>query len=117
MSSDSDIALPNISRGSSVMPMALPSDLLILSTPSRPSRSGRGITTRGASRYSRIRSRAAHLAVRLQRHRVVALRQRIEQLVQGDRLVLAVAAREVIALQDARHGVLGRQFDEAVGAE
>jgi len=104
------------------MPMELPSDLLIFSTPSSPSRRGIVRTTCGSSPYSRIRSRpneeveglvgSAHLDVRLERHRVVPLRQRVEELVQPDRQAALVAFGEVVALEETRHGVLGSQLDE-----
>ncbi len=45
--SESDMILPNISRGGSSMPMVLPSDFDIFCTPSRPSRMGMVRTTWG----------------------------------------------------------------------
>src|SRR5262249_35454829 len=60
---------------------------------------------------------APELDVRLERHRVVALRQRIEELVDGDGLPLAVALREVLALEHPRDGVLGGEADNAIRSE
>ena len=54
---------------------------------------------------------AAHFDVAFERHRIVGLRQRIHQLVHGDGHALLVALGEIVALQDARHGVLGAQPD------
>ena len=48
---------------------------------------------------------AAELDVGLHRHRVVALRQRIEKFVNRDRLVRPVALGEIVALEHARDGV------------
>ena len=59
----------------------------------------------------------AQLDVRLQRHRVVSLRQRIQELVDRDRLAALVALGEIVALQHARHRVPRRQLDHPVGAE
>ena len=60
---------------------------------------------------------AAELEVALQRHRVVALHQRIEELVHADRRAGLEALVEVVALHHPRHGVLGRQLDHAARAE
>jgi hypothetical protein len=56
--------------------------------------------------------RAAHFHVALQRHRIVALRQRIEQLVHRDGNAVAQALGEIVALQHARHGVFASQPDD-----
>ena len=55
---------------------------------------------------------AAQLHVRPQRDRVVALRQRIEELVDGDGLAGLVALGEVVALEHARHGVVRRELHD-----
>ena len=60
---------------------------------------------------------AAELDVRLKRHRVVALRERIEEFVDRDRLLGRVALGEIVALEHARHRVFRRELDHAVGAE
>ena len=60
---------------------------------------------------------ASQLDVGLEGHRVVALRQRIEELVHGDRLALAVALGKIVALEHARDRVSGCEPDHAVGAE
>ena len=60
---------------------------------------------------------AAHLDVGLELHRVVGLRQRIQELVDADRLVGFEAFLELIALQHARHRVLAGELDEAGGAQ
>ena len=52
---------------------------------------------------------AAELDVGLQRHRVVALHQRIQELVDRDRLLRGVALGEIVALEHARDGVLRRR--------
>ena len=51
------MSLPKISAGGSSMPIALPSDLDIFSTPSSPTSSGSVMTTCGSSPSSRMRSR------------------------------------------------------------
>ncbi len=61
--------------------------------------------------------RAAQFDIRLQRHRVIPLRQRIQQLVHRDRLLFLEALVKVLALQHLRHRVLRRQLDHALGAE
>ena len=106
------MTLPNISPGGSRTPIALPSDFDIFSTPSVPTSSGSVITTWGSSPSARMRSRptqqveelvrAAELDVRLERHRVVALGERVEQLVERDRLPRLPALLEVVALEDPR---------------
>ena len=55
----------------------------------------------------------AQLDVRLQRDRVIALQQRIEEFVNRDGLAAGVALFEVVALHHAGHGLLGRQLDHA----
>ena len=60
---------------------------------------------------------AAELDVGLQRDRVVALRERVEKLVDRDRLAALVALGEIVALEHARHRVLRGEPDHAVGAE
>ncbi|KAG0735816.1 hypothetical protein G6F24_018585 [Rhizopus arrhizus] len=53
----------------------------------------------------------AKLDVGFQGHRVVALHQRVQGLVDGDGLLGGVALGEVVALEHARHGVLAGQAD------
>ena len=60
---------------------------------------------------------AAELDVGAHRHRVVALHQRIEEFVDGDRLVRPVALAEIVALEHARNGGGGGELDHARGAE
>ena len=60
---------------------------------------------------------AAELHVRLHRHRIVALHQRIQQLVDRNRLAGLVAPAEVVALEQARHGVARGEPDHSFGAE
>src|SRR3990167_3341328 len=55
---------------------------------------------------------AAQFDIRLQRYRVITLNQRVEKLVNGDRLIGRIALAEVIALQHPRHGVLRGQPNE-----
>ncbi len=59
----------------------------------------------------------AQLDIGTQRHGVVALHQRIEKLMDGDRLVGLIALVEVIALEHARYGVLRRQTNEIGGRQ
>jgi hypothetical protein len=60
---------------------------------------------------------AAEFEIGLQRHRVVALHQRVKHLVQADGRAGLVTLGEVVALEHARHGVLGGQLDHAAGAQ
>ena len=60
---------------------------------------------------------AAEFDVGLKRDRVVALRDGIQQLVHGDRLLLLEALVEVLALQHLRDGELCRQPHKAFVAE
>ena len=57
---------------------------------------------------------AADFEVGLQRHRVIALHQRIEEFVDCDRLVAFVAFTKIVALQHARDG-MGRGEPDHVG--
>ena len=59
---------------------------------------------------------AAELDVGLERDRVVALHQRIQELVHRDRLPGLVALGEIVALEHAGDRVLGRELDHARGA-
>ena len=61
--------------------------------------------------------RAAQLDVRLERHGIVALHQRIDEFVDRDRLVALVALGKIIALQHLRDGMRGRQLDQVHRAE
>ena len=60
---------------------------------------------------------AAEFDVGLERHRVVALRDGVEQLVHGDGLLFGEALVEVLALEHLRDGELGGQAHEAFVAE
>ena len=60
---------------------------------------------------------APQLDVGHHRHRVVALHQRVEKLVDRDRLVRPVALAEIVALEHARDRVARRQADHALRAE
>ena len=60
---------------------------------------------------------AAEFNVGLERHRVVALHQRVEELVDADRVAGVEALVEVVALHHARHGVFGRQLDQPARAQ
>ncbi|MCY1538707.1 hypothetical protein D9M68_742600 [compost metagenome] len=60
---------------------------------------------------------AAQLQIALERHRVVALHQRVQELVHADRRAGLETVVEVVALHHARHGVLGRQLDHAHRAQ
>ena len=119
------MSLPYISSGGSWMPMALPSDFDILLTPSRPSRIGvvsdhlrfLAVGALQVAAHQQIESLvgAAEFDVGFERDGVVALHQRVEQLVHGDRLLFLEAFVEVVALEHLRDGVLGRQADQVVG--
>jgi hypothetical protein len=61
--------------------------------------------------------RAAQLDVGLQRDGVVALRERIQELVNGDWLLFRVPFREVVALEHPRDRVFRGQADHAIRAE
>ncbi len=56
---------------------------------------------------------AAELDVGLERHRVVALHQRVQEFVHGDRLPGLVALGEIVALEHPGHRVPRRQLDHA----
>mmetsp|Transcript_49010 Transcript_49010/g.115137 ORF Transcript_49010/g.115137 Transcript_49010/m.115137 type:complete len:407 (-) Transcript_49010:717-1937(-) len=60
---------------------------------------------------------AAELQVGLQRHRVIALHQRVEEFVHRNRRLALEALGEVVALQHPGHGVLGGQLDHAGRAQ
>ena len=60
---------------------------------------------------------AAELDIRFERDRVVALRQRVQELVHGDGLTFAVALGEIVAFEHAGDGVLRGEADHAVGAQ
>ena len=59
---------------------------------------------------------AAQFNVRTQRYRVIALHQRIEKLVDRDRLARRVALVEVVALQHPRYGIAGSQLHHPLRA-
>ena len=61
--------------------------------------------------------RAAHFDVAFERHRIVSLGQRIQQLVHRNRHAFRVALGEIVALQDARHGVFRAQPDHVFEAQ
>ena len=54
---------------------------------------------------------AAQLHIRIHRHRVVALQQRVEEFMQGDRGAAAVALGEVVLGQHLAHGAGAEQAD------
>ena len=95
--------------------------------PSVPTSSGSVSTTCGSSPSSRIRSRPtrrlkswsvpAQLHVGLERDGVVALRERVEELVQRDRLTRRPPLLEVVALQDARDRHSRGEADESLRPE
>ena len=58
--------------------------------------------------------RAAELDVGLDRHRVLALQQRVEELHDRDRLALGEALGEVVALEHPGHRVLRRQPEDVL---
>ena len=60
---------------------------------------------------------AAHLDIALERHRIVSLRQRIEQFVNRDGRAFFVAFGEIVALQNARHRVSRTQADQVFEAQ
>jgi hypothetical protein len=86
--------------------MYFPSDLLIFSTPSMPSRIGSVRMTSGSWPYEpldfarheqvELLLRGADLDVGVQRHRVVALRKRIHELNQTDGASRFVAFFEIV---------------------
>jgi len=55
---------------------------------------------------------AAEFHVRFHRHRVISLAQRIQQLVNGDRLSVSVALGEIIALEHPCDGMQSRQANQ-----
>ena len=59
---------------------------------------------------------SAELDIGFQRDRVVALDQRIEELVDRDRLLGRVALGEIVALEHARNSVLAGQLDHVGSA-
>src|SRR6185312_14721902 len=60
---------------------------------------------------------AAELDIGLERNRIVRLRQRVEELMDRNRLARTVAGLEIVPLQHARHGALGAELDQSLGAE
>ena len=56
--------------------------------------------------------RAAQFDVGAQRDRIVRLHQRVEELVHVNRHAVPKALREIVALQQARHGVVAAQADD-----
>ena len=85
------------------------------------------MTTCGSCPHSRIRSRPTRRlkswsvppssTSALERDRVVPLAERVEELVDGDRLLRREALGEVVALEKAGHRVLRREPDHSLGAE
>ena len=59
---------------------------------------------------------AAQLDIGLHGHGVIALDQRIQEFMDGDRLPALVAVAEILALQHAGDGMLGGQTDQFAGA-
>ena len=101
---------PNCSSGSAKSGMLLPSEELIFS-PSQATRMRRRqnhLRLEAVGRHDLAAREqvvelvgAAELDVGLDRHRVVGLHQRVEELGDGDRLVRGEALGEVVALEDA----------------
>src|SRR5688572_6076388 len=60
---------------------------------------------------------AAELDVGFHRDRVIALHQRIEKLMQRDRLLAGEALGKIVALEKLRDGVLGSEADDALGPQ
>src|SRR5690606_13410071 len=60
--------------------------------------------------------RAAHFDVRLQGDRVVALYERVQELVDRDRLAALVALAEIVALQHASDGMPCGKLDQTRSA-
>ena len=60
---------------------------------------------------------AAEFDIGLHGHGIVALAQRVEEFVDGDRLAAGVALGEVVALEHARDGVARGELDHAGGAD
>ncbi len=81
------------------------------------------MTTWGSCPYSRIRSRPTRRlkswsvppssTSAVERDRVVALAERVEELVDGDRLLRGKALREIVALEKAGHRVFRREPDHS----
>ena len=57
--------------------------------------------------------RGTQFNISLEGHRVLSLRERVQELVQADRLALLVALREILPLKQLRDGRLGAKFDHA----
>ncbi len=108
-SSEIDINFPYISPAGSCIPIAFPSDFDIFCTPSSPSRIGVISTICcGCPQCSlqiapthqvELLVRPAQLHIALQRHRVIPLRQRIQQLMHANRLLFLEPLMKVLALQ------------------
>ncbi len=60
---------------------------------------------------------AAQLQVGLERHRVVALHQRVQKFMHGNRRAGLEAVVKIVALHHPRHGKFGRQLDHAGRAQ
>ena len=109
---------PNCSSGASVSPIVFPFDLDIFSlSGAEQERRRQGDLGLEAVGLHDVAAReqvvelvgAAQLDVRLDRDRVVGLHERVEELGDRDRLIRRVALREVVALEQARHGGRSRQ--------
>src|SRR5437867_2476007 len=59
----------------------------------------------------------AQLDVRLQRHRVIPLDQRVQELVDADRLLIVITLVEIVALEHPGHAVVRAKMDELLGRE
>ena len=109
------ITLPYISAGASGVRSRCPGSSTSSRTPSVPTQQGMrdhglrslAVVALDLARHQQVEGLigAADLDVRAQRDRVVGLRERIQQLVNRDRLVRGVALREVVALEQSRHRV------------
>ena len=58
--------------------------------------------------------RAAHFDIAFERDRIVSLRQRIQQLVHGDRHAFFEALGEIVALEQPGHGVFGAELNHVL---
>ncbi len=64
-----------------------------------------------AHRHIELLIRAAQLHIRLDRHRVVPLQQRVQKLMQGNRRARAVAVGEILLRQHLTHRARAQQLD------
>ena len=117
--------LPNISSGASLMPIVLPTDLLIFCTPSVPSSKRHGqdhlwlltILPLQFSTHQQVKPlvRSPQLNVGLEHHGIVALNERVKKFMNADRLLFLIALLEVFPLEHPGDRVLRGQPDERDG--